>query len=56
LFQEFKTAKGEVLDPYKVLKVKQTASIDDVKQAYRQLSRKYHADANRFKDVLPGRW
>lgn len=35
-----------VSDPYKVLGVTPNASDDDIKKAYRQLSRKYHPDAN----------
>ena len=33
-------------DPYKVLGVSRDASDDEVKKAYRPLSRKYHPDAN----------
>lgn len=35
-----------MLDPYKVLGVDSSASDDEVKKAYRKLSRKYHPDAN----------
>lgn len=33
-------------DPYKVLGIERGASDDDIKKAYRALSRKYHPDAN----------
>ncbi len=33
-------------DPYSVLGIPRTASDDDIKKAYRNLSRKYHPDAN----------
>ena len=49
-------------DPYSVLGVPRTASDEEIKKAYRSLSRKYHPDANinnpdkeaaeaKFKDV-----
>lgn len=35
-----------MIDPYKVLGILSTASDDEVKKAYRKLSRMYHPDAN----------
>lgn len=35
-----------IYDPYKILGVAPNASADDIKKAYRMLSRKYHPDAN----------
>ncbi len=35
-----------MLDPYSVLGIPSSASMDDIKKAYRKLSRTYHPDAN----------
>ena len=35
-----------MLDPYSVLGVPRSATDDEIKKAYRRLSRKYHPDAN----------
>ena len=35
-----------MFDPYSVLGVSQDASDEEIKKAYRRLSRKYHPDAN----------
>lgn len=54
LLEDFKTASGEVLNPYRVLKVSRTADRAEIKRAYRDLSRRYHPDAVKFRDILPG--
>ena len=35
-----------MFDPYQVLGISRGASDDEIKKAYRSLSRKYHPDAN----------
>ncbi len=40
------TGDEKLTDPYKILGVSRDASEDDIKKAYRKLSRKYHPDAN----------
>lgn len=54
LLQEFKTHSGEVLNPYKILKVSRNADFAEIKTSYRNLSRRYHPDGMRHKDILPG--
>jgi curved DNA-binding protein len=41
----------EYKDYYKILGVKKDASQDDIKRAYRKLSRKYHPDVSKEKDA-----
>lgn len=59
LMDEFSTADGERVNPYKVLKVSRTASRQEIRQAYLRLSKKYHPDAvaQTIKDsgILPGK-
>ena len=53
---DFRTADGNVVDPYKMLRVSRTATKMEIKQSYRRLSRKLHPDMVAQSDVLPGRW
>jgi curved DNA-binding protein CbpA len=54
LLDEFRTADGEIINPYRVLKVGRHADRKEIKQSYRNLSKKYHPDGARFREVLPG--
>jgi DnaJ domain len=51
---EFKTNKGELVNPYSVLKVPRDADTSHIKKSYRELSRRYHPDGNRHRTILPG--
>jgi DnaJ-class molecular chaperone with C-terminal Zn finger domain len=56
LMDQFRTADGEIIDPYRVLKVGRKADKDEIRKSYRTLSKKYHPDGVRFRDVFPGKW
>lgn len=56
LLDEFSIYNGEVLDPYKVLKVHRSAERQEIRQKYINLSRRYHPDVVMHKDILPGSW
>ena len=43
---ERKTKRVMIIDPYQVLGVPRGASDEEIKKAYRRLSRRYHPDAN----------
>ncbi len=58
LLEEFRIHTGEVINPYKVLRVSRTAGPEDIKRSYRDLSRRYHPDGYRNRrnnDILPGK-
>jgi len=52
---DFRTADGELVDPYKLLNIKRSATKTEIKESYRRLSRKLHPDAQQS-NILPGRW
>ncbi len=52
---EFRTANGEIIDPYRALKLPRSATLDQIKTRYRKLSRKLHPDAVSKSRVLPGK-
>ena len=56
LLDEFKTYDGQVVNPYQTLRVGREADRSEVRKAYIKLSRRYHPDGFRQKDILPGRW
>ena len=56
LFEEFSTADGEVINPYKVLRLDKDAEKNDIRRSFRALSKMYHPDGVRFSDELPGEW
>jgi curved DNA-binding protein CbpA len=53
---QFKTADGEIIDPYRILKVGRKADKEEIRKSYRMLSKKYHPDGVRFREVFPGKW
>ena len=59
LLDDFKTATGELVNPYKILKVSRKADRTEIRNAYRSLSKAYHPDGflqKKDKAILPGRW
>ena len=56
LFEDFRTADGEIVNPYEVLNLDRNANKIDIKQKYRKLSKVYHPDCVRFADSLPKNW
>ena len=56
LLEEFRTASGEIINPYQVLRVDREAQRTEIRESYRTLSRKYHPDGHRHKTILPGNW
>jgi len=56
LMAEFKDYKGDLLDPYQVLKLHRSADRKEIRQKYINLSRRYHPDVVMHKDILPGSW
>eukprot|EP00536_Pseudo-nitzschia_multiseries_P004458 jgi/Psemu1/188117/e_gw1.74.17.1 len=55
LMKPFSTASGEIVNPYRVLKVPRSAERKEIREAYRKLSKHYHPDIVRHKEVLPGK-
>jgi len=51
--EEFKAPSGDIVNPYKVLRIPREANKKQIKVAYRSLSKKLHPDATRFSKVLP---
>mmetsp|Transcript_9588 Transcript_9588/g.13586 ORF Transcript_9588/g.13586 Transcript_9588/m.13586 type:complete len:138 (-) Transcript_9588:884-1297(-) len=56
LLDEFRTADGEIIEPYRTLKVGRGANKREIKTAYKKLAKKYHPDGARNLSILPGKW
>jgi DnaJ domain len=56
LLEEFCTYSGESVDPYRTLKVSRDAKRPEIRKAYIGLSKRYHPDGVRHRDILPGKW
>jgi DnaJ-class molecular chaperone len=55
LLKDFCVASGEVINPYRILKVSRKATRDEIRAAYVTLSRRYHPDGFRQRThILPG--
>jgi len=54
LMKPFSTASGEIINPYKILKVSRSAERKEIREAYRKLSKRYHPDMVRQSEILPG--
>jgi DnaJ-class molecular chaperone len=55
LLKDFCVASGEVINPYRILKVPRKATRDEIRAAYVTLSRRYHPDGFRQRThILPG--
>ena len=56
LLDEFRTSRGELIDPYKTLRVSRDADVREIKDSYRKSMKRHHPDGVRFREILPGRW
>ena len=54
LLSKFKTYTGELIQPYSILGVQREADRREIRLAYIELSKVYHPDAVRHRDILPG--
>lgn len=52
---DFRDVNGDIVDPYRSLRVSRTATLDDIKASYRKLSKKLHPDAVIKSNILPGK-
>eukprot|EP00525_Craspedostauros_australis_P006924 CAMPEP_0198109342 /NCGR_PEP_ID=MMETSP1442-20131203/1361_1 /TAXON_ID= /ORGANISM="Craspedostauros australis, Strain CCMP3328" /LENGTH=278 /DNA_ID=CAMNT_0043764951 /DNA_START=204 /DNA_END=1040 /DNA_ORIENTATION=+ len=52
---EFKTGSGEIVNPYQILKVARDADRKSIRASYIKMSRKFHPDGARHREILPGK-
>lgn len=55
LMDDFRLASGEVVNPYRTLKIPRDGEKSAIKKKYYELSKLYHPDRARFSDILPGK-
>ena len=55
LLADFCTSDGEIIDPYKTLRIQRSASHSEIKESYRAMMKKLHPDKQRYnRGILPG--
>ena len=58
IMPDFKTSRGELIQPFEVLKVTPESNRKEIKLSYYELSKTYHPDGGNYckRGILPGKW